>query len=69
MAPAGFDEWKRRRLLGVGADAVIPDFRDAIPLVITCSADDLHGRGFLNISIFNLEFKMANSRIRGGGKA
>ncbi len=27
------DEWKRRRLLGVGADAVIPDFRDAIPLV------------------------------------
>jgi phosphoglycolate phosphatase-like HAD superfamily hydrolase len=27
------DEWKRRRLLDVGADAVIPDFRDAIPLV------------------------------------
>jgi phosphoglycolate phosphatase len=27
------DEWKRERLLGVGADAVIPDFRDAIPLV------------------------------------
>jgi phosphoglycolate phosphatase-like HAD superfamily hydrolase len=27
------DEWKRRRLLGVGADAVIPDFREAIPLV------------------------------------
>lgn len=27
------DEWKRRRLLGVGADAVIPDYRDAIPLV------------------------------------
>jgi phosphoglycolate phosphatase len=27
------DPWKRRRLLGVGADAVIPDFRDAIPLV------------------------------------
>ena len=27
------DEWKRRRLLEVGADAVIPDFRDAIPLV------------------------------------
>ena len=23
------DEWKRRRLLGVGADVVIPDFRDA----------------------------------------
>jgi phosphoglycolate phosphatase-like HAD superfamily hydrolase len=32
------DEWKRRRLLGVGADAVIPDFRDAIPFV-----DDLLG--------------------------
>jgi phosphoglycolate phosphatase-like HAD superfamily hydrolase len=27
------DAWKRRRLLGVGADAVIPDFRDAIPFV------------------------------------
>jgi phosphoglycolate phosphatase-like HAD superfamily hydrolase len=27
------DEWKRRRLLGVGADAVIPDYRDAIPFV------------------------------------
>lgn len=28
-----FDEWKRRRLLGVGADLVIPDFRDAEPLL------------------------------------
>jgi phosphoglycolate phosphatase len=27
------DQWKRNRLLGVGADAVIPDFRDAIPFV------------------------------------
>jgi phosphoglycolate phosphatase len=27
-----FDEWKRQRLLGVGADVVIPDFRDAAPL-------------------------------------
>jgi phosphoglycolate phosphatase len=27
------DDWKRRRLLGVGADAVIPDFRDAVALV------------------------------------
>ncbi|MFI5456799.1 MAG: HAD family hydrolase [Isosphaerales bacterium] len=27
------DLWKRERLLGVGADAVIPDFRDAIPFV------------------------------------
>lgn len=27
------DEWKRTRLLGVGADAVVPDFRDMIPLV------------------------------------
>jgi phosphoglycolate phosphatase-like HAD superfamily hydrolase len=27
------DEWKRERLLGVGAAAVIPDFRDAIPFV------------------------------------
>jgi phosphoglycolate phosphatase-like HAD superfamily hydrolase len=27
------DEWKRKRLLGVGADVVIPDFRDAIPFI------------------------------------
>jgi phosphoglycolate phosphatase-like HAD superfamily hydrolase len=27
------DLWKRQRLLGVGCDAVIPDFRDAIPFV------------------------------------
>jgi phosphoglycolate phosphatase len=27
------DEWKRQRLRGVGADVVIPDFRDAIPLL------------------------------------
>ncbi len=27
------DEWKRQRLLGVGADAVIPDFRDAEALL------------------------------------
>ena len=28
-----FDEWKRQRLLGVGADIVIPDFRDATALL------------------------------------
>ncbi len=28
-----FDEWKRRRLLGVGADVVIPDFRDGAALL------------------------------------
>jgi phosphoglycolate phosphatase len=28
-----FDEWKRRRLLGVGAQVVIPDYRDALPLL------------------------------------
>ncbi len=27
------DEWKRRRLLGVGADAVIPDYRDGAALL------------------------------------
>lgn len=27
------DEWKRERLSGVGADVVIPDFRDAAPLL------------------------------------
>ncbi len=27
-----FDEWKHNRLLGVGADVVIPDFRDGIAL-------------------------------------
>lgn len=28
-----FDEWKRQRLVGVGADVVIPDFRDTLPLL------------------------------------
>jgi phosphoglycolate phosphatase len=28
-----FDQWKHQRLLGVGADVVIPDFRDAAPLL------------------------------------
>src|SRR4051812_40536367 len=28
-----YDEWKRERLLGVGADVVIPDFRDAPALL------------------------------------
>jgi phosphoglycolate phosphatase-like HAD superfamily hydrolase len=28
-----FDEWKRQRLLGVGADILIPDYRDAAPLL------------------------------------
>ena len=28
-----FDEWKRNRLLGVGADIVIPDYRDAETLL------------------------------------
>jgi phosphoglycolate phosphatase-like HAD superfamily hydrolase len=28
-----FDEWKHRRLFGVGADLMIPDFRDAEPLL------------------------------------
>src|ERR1044072_6344054 len=27
------DEWKRTRLLGVGADVVIPDFRDGVALL------------------------------------
>jgi len=27
------DSWKRERLRGVGADVVIPDFRDALPLL------------------------------------
>jgi len=27
------DEWKRRRLVGVGADVVIPDYRDATALM------------------------------------
>jgi phosphoglycolate phosphatase-like HAD superfamily hydrolase len=28
-----FDEWKRQRLLGVGADVVVPDYRDAEALL------------------------------------
>ncbi len=27
------DAWKQERLSGVGADVVIPDFRDAVPLL------------------------------------
>jgi phosphoglycolate phosphatase-like HAD superfamily hydrolase len=27
------DEWKRKRLLGVGAEVVVPDYRDAEPLL------------------------------------
>jgi len=27
------DEWKRNRLMGVGADVVVPDYRDADPLL------------------------------------
>ena len=27
------DQWKRQRLLGVDADVVIPDYRDAAPLL------------------------------------
>ena len=27
------DEWKRRRLLGVGADVVVPDYRDGDALL------------------------------------
>ncbi len=38
------DEWKRRRLLGVGADAVIPDFRNAVALVDYLLGND-EGRG------------------------
>ncbi len=30
-----FDEWKRQRLLGVRADIVIPDYRDA-PALLEC---------------------------------
>lgn len=30
-----FDEWKRNRLMGVGADVVVPDYRDAEVLVAT----------------------------------
>ena len=33
------DAWKRQRLLGVGADVVIPDFRDAPALLdVICAA-------------------------------
>jgi phosphoglycolate phosphatase-like HAD superfamily hydrolase len=34
-----FDEWKRQRLLGVGADLAIPDFRDADAL-LNCIFDE-----------------------------
>ena len=35
-----FDEWKFKRLLGVGADVVIPDFRDAESLMKCILAQD-----------------------------
>ena len=34
-APGTMDPWKRQRLLGVGADVVIPDFRDAEALLLS----------------------------------
>jgi phosphoglycolate phosphatase-like HAD superfamily hydrolase len=37
-----FDSWKRNRLQEVGADVVIPDFRDAIPL-LQCILDGAPG--------------------------
>jgi phosphoglycolate phosphatase-like HAD superfamily hydrolase len=40
------DPWKRERLLGVGADVVIPDFRDAEPLLARIfSAENVSGNG------------------------
>jgi phosphoglycolate phosphatase-like HAD superfamily hydrolase len=33
-----FDAWKHQRLLGVGADVVVPDYRDAGPLLDTILA-------------------------------
>ncbi len=33
------DEWKRQRLLGVGADVVIPDFRDAGALIAVLTGE------------------------------
>lgn len=33
------DEWKRQRLLGVGADVVIPDFRDAAALLAVLTGE------------------------------
>ena len=37
------DEWKRQRLLGVGADVVIPDFRDAGALLDSIVGPPLRG--------------------------
>ncbi len=36
-----FDEWKRRRLLGVGAEVVIPDYRDAA-LLLKMICNEIH---------------------------
>jgi len=33
------DEWKRQRLLGVGADVVIPDYRDAAALLAVLTGE------------------------------
>lgn len=39
-----FDEWKRERLLGVGADVVIPDFRDGEALLACLLGETPGGR-------------------------
>src|SRR5438093_2236139 len=36
-----FDEWKHRRLMGVGADVVIPDFRDS-EVLMKCILGESH---------------------------
>jgi hypothetical protein len=39
-----FDEWKRERLLGVGADVVIPDFREGEALLACLLGETPGGR-------------------------
>jgi len=34
-----FDEWKKNRLMGVGADVVVPDYRDAEPVLAQVFGD------------------------------
>lgn len=38
-----FDEWKRNRLMGVGADLVVPDYRDAAEVLAAVFGEQIPG--------------------------
>jgi len=48
------DPWKRQRLLGVGADVVIPDYRDAEALLYHLTSQDADGNACLHTPLGSL---------------